>query len=71
VRVDTVILMKFAPDSLARDLASIDLPHPGGPYSRTPFGAVRREEEPKSCVGLGDIRRNALGESDGDSAASD
>jgi len=29
-------------------LAIIDLPHPGGPYNRTPFGAVRREEEPKS-----------------------
>lgn len=43
-----MILMKVAPDSLARDLASIDLPHPGGPYSRTPFGAVRREEESKS-----------------------
>lgn len=37
-----VILMNVAPDSLASALASIVLPHPGGPYRRTPFGALIR-----------------------------
>jgi len=32
--------MKFAIDSLATALASKVLPHPGGPYSKTPAGAL-------------------------------
>jgi hypothetical protein len=34
-------LMKVAPLSFAKAFASKVLPHPGGPYSKTPFGAAK------------------------------
>jgi len=47
VSTDAAMLINVAPDSLARALASIVLPQPGGPYRRTPFGAPMREDEVK------------------------
>lgn len=43
--------MKVAPDSFARALASMVLPHPGGPNRRTPFGALMREEAELNRLG--------------------
>ena len=37
----TLMDMKLAPDSDATAFASSVLPHPGGPYSSTPCGALR------------------------------
>lgn len=45
VNTEAAMLMKVAPDSLARALASIVFPHPGGPYSRTPLGAANRVDD--------------------------
>lgn len=39
------MLIKVAPDSLARAFASMVFPHPGGPNRRTPLGAPRRDED--------------------------
>ena len=51
VNTDAAMLMKVAPDSLARALASIVFPHPGGPYSRTPFGAANRVDDERKTAG--------------------
>ncbi len=45
VNVEMWRLMKQAPLSCARAFASIVLPHPGGPYRRTPEGADRSGDE--------------------------
>jgi hypothetical protein len=51
VNTDAAMLMKVAPDSLARALASIVFPHPGGPYSRTPLGADNRVDDERKRAG--------------------
>jgi hypothetical protein len=51
VNTDAAMLMKVAPDSLARALASIVFPHPGGPYSRTPLGAANRDDDERKRAG--------------------
>jgi hypothetical protein len=51
VNTDAAMLMKVAPDSLARALASIVFPHPGGPYSRTPLGAAKRVDDERKRAG--------------------
>lgn len=51
VNTDAAMLMKVAPDSLARALASNVFPHPGGPYNRTPFGADNRVDDERKRVG--------------------
>jgi len=45
------MLMKVAPDSFASAFASIVFPHPGGPYRRTPFGALSNGEEEAKTSG--------------------
>lgn len=44
VRTEAAMLMKVAPDSFARALASMVLPQPGGPKRRTPLGELRSDE---------------------------
>ncbi len=51
VNTDAAMLMKVAPDSLARALASIVFPHPGGPYSSTPLGAANRVDDERKRAG--------------------
>lgn len=51
VNTDAAMLMKVAPDSLARALASIVFPHPGGPYNRTPLGAANRVDDKRKRAG--------------------
>jgi hypothetical protein len=51
VNTDAAMLMKVAPDSLARALASIVFPHPGGPYSTTPLGAVNSVDDERKRAG--------------------
>jgi len=51
VNTDAAMFMKVAPDSLARALASIVFPHPGGPYSRTPLGAANRVDDERKRAG--------------------
>lgn len=62
------MLMKVAPDSLAKAFANIVFPHPGGPNSRTPFGAPRRDDEEVNKLGyrrgyMIDSRRDEIIES--------
>lgn len=47
VSTDAAMLMNVAPDSFARALASMVFPHPGGPKSKTPFGAPSNAEDEK------------------------
>ena len=59
------MLMNVAPDSLARALASMVFPHPGGPKSKTPFGAPNREDDEVNRFGykrgyITDSRRDAI-----------
>ena len=51
VNTDAAMLMKVAFDSFARAFASIVLPQPGGPYSRTPLGADKRVDEERKRPG--------------------
>lgn len=43
VMTEAAMLMNVAPDSFASAFANIVLPHPGGPKSKTPFGAPIKE----------------------------
>lgn len=51
VNTEAAMLMKVAPDCLARALASIVFPHPGGPYSRTPLGAANSVDDERKRAG--------------------
>lgn len=51
VKTDVVMLMKVAPDSFAMALASIVLPHPGGPKGSTPLGAANKEDDERKSAG--------------------
>ena len=51
VSTEAAMLMNVAPDSLARALAIIVFPHPGGPNNRTPLGAPRSDDEAVKRLG--------------------